>query len=457
MDSATGTIAPVSTAELLRWCARIPADGARALVHWRAELRYLRTLEQRPLTARAPADRRDVVAIWPDASGGAVGGSVTHVSGILGGLRSLGFRIGLVAAAAPPPQVMDVVDDLEVAVSPRRSHYIASDFEALAWNAPLRAAGARLAARMSPAFVYQRHAPLQFTGAALATALGVPLVLEWNNSEAWARRNWKTRLKIEAAFDRTVDAVERAVLRRAAVIAAVSEAAAEMALEASADPPRIALVPNAVDVAAIDDATGGARPERASEILVGWIGSFGPWHGAETLVHALSRSTAGARLRMIGDGPRRLPAQALAEELGVDDRIEWAGALDHDAALKALAACDVLASPHVPIPGRPFFGSPTKLFEYMALERPIVASALGQIGEVLEHGRTALLTTPGDPDELAAGIDEIATMPDRGRALGRRAREVVERQHSWRHRAGTIAERVGIDGLPAESATGEGA
>ena len=52
-----------------------------------------------------------------------------------------------------------------------------------------------------------------------------------------------------------------------------------------------------------------------------------------------------------------------------------------------LAACDILASPHVPnADGTPFFGSPTKLFEYMAMGKCIVASDLDQVGEILEHG-----------------------------------------------------------------------
>src|SRR5207237_125725 len=67
-----------------------------------------------------------------------------------------------------------------------------------------------------------------------------------------------------------------------------------------------------------------------------------------------------------------------------------------------LAAADLLVSPHVTNPdGTPFFGSPTKLFEYMAMGRPIVASDLEQIGQTLEHGRTAWLVPPGDVEALA--------------------------------------------------------
>jgi glycosyltransferase involved in cell wall biosynthesis len=122
----------------------------------------------------------------------------------------------------------------------------------------------------------------------------------------------------------------------------------------------------------------------------------------------------------------------------VDDRIEWDGALPHDEALARLAACDILASPHVPLPDQPFFGSPMKIFEYMALGRPIVASRLEQLGEVLEDGRTAVLVRPGDAGDLAAGIERVLSVPDRGAALGRAARTEVERAHTWDSRAADI-------------------
>ena len=68
--------------------------------------------------------------------------------------------------------------------------------------------------------------------------------------------------------------------------------------------------------------------------------------------------------------------------------------------------------------GTPFFGSPTKLFEYMAMGKGIVASDLEQIGEVLEHGRTAWLVPPGDVDALADGLRRLIDDP----ALARDAR-----------------------------------
>jgi glycosyltransferase involved in cell wall biosynthesis len=151
-----------------------------------------------------------------------------------------------------------------------------------------------------------------------------------------------------------------------------------------------------------------------------------------------------ARVMMIGDGRERGRCQRLASELGVEDRVIWQGRTPHDRALQLLRGCDVLASPHVELAGgEPFFGSPTKIFEYMALSRPIVASRLGQIGEVLEDDRTALLVTPGDELELAEAISSLLADRERGERLAAAARREIESAHTWDHRATAILARLG--------------
>jgi len=85
--------------------------------------------------------------------------------------------------------------------------------------------------------------------------------------------------------------------------------------------------------------------------------------------------------------------------------------------------------------GRPFFGSPTKLFEYMAMGKAIAASALDQISQVLEHGRTALLVKPGDANELAEAMQRLAGDAQLRIELGRNARETALARHTWRQNA----------------------
>src|SRR5438067_10362227 len=134
---------------------------------------------------------------------------------------------------------------------------------------------------------------------------------------------------------------------------------------------------------------------------------------------------------MIGTGPGLPRVRQIIVDGGAGEGAVWTGLVQQDQGPSHLAACDVLVSPHVPNrDGTPFFGSPTKLFEYMAMEKGIVASDLDQIGEVLAHDRTAWLVPPDDVGALAAGIQRLATDEDLRRRLGVEARRQALEHHT---------------------------
>jgi len=144
---------------------------------------------------------------------------------------------------------------------------------------------------------------------------------------------------------------------------------------------------------------------------------------------------------MIGDGAGMPAVRQILSDGGAGSSSILTGLVPQEHGPEHLAACDILASPHVDnTDGTPFFGSPTKLFEYMAMGKGIVASNLGQIGEVLEHGRTAWLVPPGDVDALAAGLRKLIDGPELRRDLGAEARREVVARYTWReHTRRTIA------------------
>jgi glycosyltransferase involved in cell wall biosynthesis len=90
--------------------------------------------------------------------------------------------------------------------------------------------------------------------------------------------------------------------------------------------------------------------------------------------------------------------------------------------------------------GAEFFGSPTKLFEYMAMGKGIVASRLGQIGEVLSHEQTALLVEPGDADELSAAIMRLIKSQSLRESLGTAVRQKAITDHTWTRNAQNILD-----------------
>ena len=452
VDERAGFENRVSRSGLGLRVVRMPADGVWDVIVAGKEFVRLGRRRRRPETwtkVTRPSPGSSVLALWP-GSRSAAGGSLTHTAGILGGFRRAGVRVGVLTCHPLPDRLQAVADDFEVAPPLSEASRLTWDTEQLAANTSLRRAGLALARRLQPTFVYQRHCPFLVAGADIAESLRLPLVLEWNGSEAWIRRNWGAdeggaRARLTRPLDRLLLAMERNAVSRATLVSAVSNAAAEMAFRAGAEASRTVVIPNAVDVdeldAELEDFSSGRDGAGA---LLGWAGSFGPWHGAEVAVQALSRLPPDTRLRMIGDGNKRAACLEAAETLGVVDRVEMTGALPRGEALRRLAECDVLLSPHTPLRDQPFFGSPTKIFEYMALGKPIVVSRLGQLGELFEDGVTARMVTPGDADELADAVMEVLRSPGRGLALGKAARRIAERLHSWDHRAQAILERLEV-------------
>jgi glycosyltransferase involved in cell wall biosynthesis len=127
----------------------------------------------------------------------------------------------------------------------------------------------------------------------------------------------------------------------------------------------------------------------------------------------------------------------------VGDACILAGRIPQEQGPAYLAACDILASPHVPNPdGTPFFGSPTKLFEYMAMGKGIVASDLDQIGEILKHEKTAWMVKPGDAESLMLGLKRLIDDTALREKLGRAAREEVVAKYTWKEHTRKIMEKL---------------
>ena len=294
--------------------------GIRAALKERARFRSI----PRADTVRGSPNPRAILAVWRGDPVRVTGGAVTHGAGMLQGLRNCGVRVGLVTMCPPPPQLAQAADDLEIAAPLRPSHRVTREIEDIAVNAVLRDAAQRLIERLQPDYIYQRYDAFITCGIELAARHSLPLVLEWNGSWAWERRHWREGHFIKDAFERYLIEVERESLSRAVVVRAVSRRAGEMAVECGADPERVLVVPNAVDLANLPAPPGSSCTAKSPEI--GWVGSFGPWHGAPILIEAMPLLPQ-VRAVMIGEGAERSACMERADALGVNDRIEWTGAL----------------------------------------------------------------------------------------------------------------------------------
>jgi len=187
---------------------------------------------------------------------------------------------------------------------------------------------------------------------------------------------------------------------------------------------------------------------RPTQPVIGYVGHLYPWKGPHLLLEALS-ALENVRAIIVGGHPAERDLQHLQQQahtLGVTARVTFTGYVDRGRIADLLAAMDVLVLPHTSTPISERYASPLKLFEYMAAARPIVASDLPSIREVLTD-ETAVLVAPGDPAALAAGIrrtlDDWASAEQRAR----RAYDLVS-DYTWDRRAerlDSLLERVATE------------
>jgi glycosyltransferase involved in cell wall biosynthesis len=196
----------------------------------------------------------------------------------------------------------------------------------------------------------------------------------------------------------------------------------------------IGIVPDGARLAA--DRTFDWSGPRGDRPVVAYAGHLYPWKGVDTLIDALAL-VPEVDGRIIGGHPRegdlaRLTALAAARGLG--PRLHFTGLLSPQDVAGALAEADVLVLPNTATEVSARYTSPLKLFEYLAAGRPIVASRLPALSEVLDDGVNALLVAPGDPAALADAIRRLAG--DRALAHRLASRAFADAgQYSWARRA----------------------
>jgi glycosyltransferase involved in cell wall biosynthesis len=375
------------------------------------------------------------------------GGSVGHIAGVLNHLdRFAGKPVFLTTDAIPT--VREDIETLLLLPGGRFRDF--NELPAIEFNLGYEDRAAELLHGRKVAFVYQRYSTNNYAGVKLSRQLGVPFVLEYNGSEIWIQRNWGKPLRHEALAEK----IEILCLRAADVVVVVSRPMRDELAARGIDPAKILVNPNGVDPERYSPSADGspvlAKYDLFGKTVVGFIGTFGSWHGAEVLAEAFGRLLAKRpelrgrlRLLMIGDGNTMPQVRERIARLGMGDVCVLTGAVPQEEGPAHLAACDILAAPHVPNPdGTSFFGSPTKLFEYMAMGKGIVASDLDQIGEVLRDGETARMVRPGDPASLADGLlDLVEDGPLRAR-LGKAARAEAVTRHTWEQHTRKIVEKL---------------
>jgi glycosyltransferase involved in cell wall biosynthesis len=415
------------------------ATGLQDFLYSRRELSTLEREDYRFTAIQTDRPRIAYLRATP-GPGTQAGGAASHIKGVVEALTKLGAEVEIISN--------DVIAGFDTTkyrftiIPPETVGATRALFD-IHNNLVFTRAAVRLIEQTKPDVIYQRYARFSWAGVVAAQRVRRPLFLEYNGSEVWVGRHWDHVGSLDL-----LERYERLNLQAAARIFVVSEVEREN-LEARGVPAgKIVVNPNGVDADLFRPGIGGAAVRQElgineGEVVAGFVGTFGPWHGVVQLAEAIKLIPANVPVRflLVGSGSLHAEVERLLRAEVASRRVIFTGAVEHERVPQLLDACDILVSPHIPLAdGSDFFGSPTKVFEYMAMGKGIVASRLGQIGEVLSHEETALLVEPGNVDQLARAIGKLVESPDLRERLGKNSREVAVEKHTWTRNAERVLE-----------------
>lgn len=257
----------------------------------------------------------------------------------------------------------------------------------------------------------------------LLTCLARPERTRWlAYHHGYTTEDWKMRL---------YNQLDRWSLPKADRVVTVCKPFADMLARRGVRQDRIRVVPNAIESEFRGRNAGPALrrdlgiPEDSRVLLA--IGRLSPEKGHRDLIEAVRILSSGDhalafRLVLVGDGSERTRLMRQIEAAGLRDRVSLTGHRPDPVPYYELADAFVLPSHSE--------GSSNVLLEAMVAGLPIVACAVGGVGETVEHEHSALLVNARDPSALAAAIRRVLEQPDLARSLGNSARDAVRARYS---------------------------
>ncbi|MGM7669984.1 glycosyltransferase family 4 protein [Microbacterium sp. A93] len=396
-----------------------------------------------PVTARPPVPGR-IMHVLTNSLPYTGSGYAQRSHSILRSLTDLGFDVGAMTRPGYPVQIgvpwagiQDTVDGITYhRLLPGRLAQGQAD--RLDQHARLLSEAVH---RFRPALL---HTTTHFTNGvvtdAVARAHGIPWVYEVRGqlADTWASTRGPGARDSERY--RLFRQREAEVARRADAVVTLGEGMRDVLVGDGVDPERIVICPNAVGDVFLNPPKDQAQARRhlglheaEGTFVVGTVSSIVDYEGLDTLLRAvalLSPRLPGLRLHVAGDGVALPGLKTLARQLGIEGRCHFPGRVQREDAPWHHAALDVFVVPRRDLPVTRSV-TPMKSVEASASARPVVASDLPALAELVDSGTTGLLVPAGDDRALAAALERLAGDPRERHRMGRAGRDWALQSRTW--------------------------
>ncbi len=326
---------------------------------------------------------------------------------------------------------------------PQGDHNLTREIKALAVNSNLTNLVLKLHPKLKFDFIYERYSLWSFAGAQLAALLKIPFILEVNSPLIEEEKKFRT-LNLEPL----AKTIEKFNFSKADKIMVVSEALKDYVIKKGASNRKVLILPNAVNselfnpqVVATDSVPKMLNNQKGKKFVLGFVGSLKPWHGIRLLTETflkLYQQDKTYHLLIVGEGPEKKFLEDVQKKNHLNGALTLLGAVPHHRIPGLIQNMDVALAPYPKL--KHFYFSPLKLFEYMAVGKPVVASNSGQIRNIIKHGQDGLLFSPGNQKSLIQQIEILRNNPHLRQTLGEKAAHKVLKNYVWEKNAKRVLD-----------------
>ena len=282
--------------------------------------------------------------------------------------------------------------------------------------------------------IYERYSLFLFASVWWAKRKGVPIVLEINDSCLVQRVRHLT-------FRGLARKIEEWIFSNATGLVFISSHFQSVATDAYPNISPSVVSPNAADLDKfIINREAGTELRKQlnidDKVVVGYVGAFVHWHGIDWFVDLIVdklKAQPKLVLLLVGDGVCFDPIKKRTQDAGVESQIILPGRVEHAQIPSYLSAMDFGI-----LPDSNDYGSPMKLFEFMAMEKGMVAPDFSPIAEVVKDNETSWLFPANDRQACIDLTLSLVEQDEQQKQVGLNARSYIEKERQWRHNAEQI-------------------
>jgi glycosyltransferase involved in cell wall biosynthesis len=383
------------------------------------------------------------------------GAEGVHIRGVVKGLKQLGNNVDILSLPGAEPEAEESKasnENIKTPSTKKSSFSILSDltkhvpefvFELieLAFNFIAVIRLRKTVKEKNISLIYERYSLFMFASVWWAKRNNLPIVLEINDSCQVQRVRLLT-------FKRLAAKIERWIFKNATGLVFISTRFKEVAEQAYGPIANSVVSPNGADLDKfiIDETSGLALRNKLgieNKIVLGYVGAFVHWHGIDWFVDLICerlKEKPELVLLLVGDGVAFEGIKKRVIEAGVESQVILPGKVPHHEVSAFLSTMDLGI-----LPDSNDYGSPMKLFEFMAMGKGMIAPDFSPIAEVVKDNQTSWLFKAGDRKACIEKVFEIVNERETCKKVGLNARLYIENERQWKHNAEQLLSLVTSD------------